>query len=290
MRDVGIHIPTAYADAPLAFSVATGHWSLTGAVLNFPAMVAMASASILLLLGITASARINNVIVVIKAVIVILFVAVGVWFVRKSNWVTAGNPGGAFVPTHAGPGQFGWSGVVRGAAVVFFAYIGFDAVSTAAQEARNPQRDMPIGIIVSLVISTVLYVLVSFVLTGIVAYDKLNVPDPIAVAVDTIGVRWLSPIVKVGAVLALSSVILVSLLGQTRVFYAMARDGPATGRRFDTSALANTLCHDGDHRRYRDVAGRRAANRHRRRARQHRNALCLRHRLFGCAHLADDPT
>jgi APA family basic amino acid/polyamine antiporter len=122
-------------------------------------------------------------------------------------------------------GRFGWSGVVRGAAVVFFAYIGFDAVSTAAQEAINPQRDMPIGILTSLAVCTVLYVAVALVLTGIVPYDRLDVPDPIAVGVDAIGVKWLAPIVKLGIVLGLSSVILVLLLGQTRILYSMARDG-----------------------------------------------------------------
>jgi basic amino acid/polyamine antiporter, APA family len=145
--------------------------------------------------------------------------------VSTENWVTAGNPSGSFIPPNVGPGQFGISGVVRGAAVVFFAYIGFDAVSTAAQEAKNPKRDMPIGILGSLVICTVLYVAVGFVLTGIVAYDKLNVSDPIAVGIDAVGLSFLSPIIKLGIVLGLTSVILVMLLGQSRVFYSMARDG-----------------------------------------------------------------
>jgi APA family basic amino acid/polyamine antiporter len=139
--------------------------------------------------------------------------------------VTTANPDGSFIPPNLGLGQYGWSGVLRGAAVVFFAYIGFDAVSTAAQEAINPKRDMPIGILGSLAICTLLYVAVAFVLTGIVPYDKLNVPDPIAVGVDAIGMRWLSPIVKLGAILGLTSVILVMLLGQARVFFSMARDG-----------------------------------------------------------------
>jgi len=145
--------------------------------------------------------------------------------VSTENWVTAGNPSGSFIPPNIGPGQFGIGGVVRGAAVVFFAYIGFDAVSTAAQEAKNPKRDMPIGILGSLVICTVLYVAVGFVLTGIVAYDKLNVSDPIAVGIDAVGLSFLSPIIKFGIVLGLTSVILVMLLGQSRVFYSMARDG-----------------------------------------------------------------
>ena len=171
------------------------------------------------------SARVNNFIVAIKLVIVVLFIAVVASHVSTENWVTAGNPSGSFIPPNVGPGQFGISGVVRGAAVVFFAYIGFDAVSTAAQEAKNPKRDMPIGILGSLVICTVLYVAVGFVLTGIVAYDKLNVSDPIAVGIDAVGLSFLSPIIKFGIVLGLTSVILVMLLGQSRVFYSMARDG-----------------------------------------------------------------
>src|SRR6202030_4179451 len=119
----------------------------------------------------------------------------------------------------------GWSGIIRGAGVVFFAYIGFDAVSTAAQEARNPQKDMPLAILGSLAICTLLYVLVSVVITGIVPFDRLNVPDPIAVGADAIGFGWLAAIIKLGAILGLSSVILVSLLGQPRIFYSMARDG-----------------------------------------------------------------
>jgi APA family basic amino acid/polyamine antiporter len=145
--------------------------------------------------------------------------------VSTRNWLTPGNPAGTFIPPNIGPGQYGWGGVVRGAAVVFFAYIGFDAVSTAAQEARNPQRDMPIGILGSLVICTVLYVAVAFVLTGIVPYDRLNVPDPIAVGIDALGLGWLAPMVKLGAILGLTSVILVLLLGQSRIFYSIARDG-----------------------------------------------------------------
>jgi APA family basic amino acid/polyamine antiporter len=139
--------------------------------------------------------------------------------------VTASNPDGHFIPPNAGTGVYGFSGVVRGAAVVFFAFIGFDAVSTAAQEAKRPMRDMPIGIMGSLVISTVLYVAVGFVLTGIVAYDRLNVPDPISVGIAAAGIAWLSPLIKLGIVLGLTSVILVSLLGQPRIFRAMAHDG-----------------------------------------------------------------
>jgi basic amino acid/polyamine antiporter, APA family len=162
---------------------------------------------------------------------VLAFIVAGIGFVSTENWVTASNPEGSFIPPNQGPGVYGWSGVLRGAGIVFFAYIGFDAVSTAAQEAENPKRDMPIGILGSLGICTILYVMVSFVLTGIVPYDRLNVPDPIAVGIDAVGLTWLSPVIKLGAILGLTSVILVLLLGQPRIFYAMSRDGllPAFG-------------------------------------------------------------
>ena len=180
------------------------------------------------------SARANNVIVAIKLVVIVLvFIAVAAPFVSTPHWVTPANPAAISFRPISAPALFGWSGVVRGAAVVFFAYIGFDAVSTAAQEAKNPQRDMPIGILGSLVICTVLYVAVGFVLTGIVSYDKLNVPDPIAVGIDAIGLTVLSPIIKLGIIFGLTSVILVMLLGQPRIFYSMARDGllpPAAAR------------------------------------------------------------
>jgi APA family basic amino acid/polyamine antiporter len=225
LRDLGIPIPDRFAQSPLAYDAATGLWSHTGAVLNVPAMFIIAAISTLLVVGTRESAKVNNVIVIIKVAIVLAFIVAGIWYIDTKNWITATNPEGAFIPPNAGTGLFGWSGILRGAAVVFFAYIGFDAVSTASQEAKNPQRDMPIGILGSLALCTVLYVLVSFVITGIIPYDQLNVPDPIAVGVDAIGLTWLSPLVKLGAVLGLTSVILVLLLGQPRIMYSMSRDG-----------------------------------------------------------------
>jgi basic amino acid/polyamine antiporter, APA family len=225
LQDFGITVPPALTNAPLAYDAAHGAWRHTSAVVNLPAMLVTGGASLLLVLGTRESVRINNIIVAVKVAIVLIFVVAAVWFVSSANWVTAANPEGAFIPPNAGSGQFGWSGVLRGAAVVFFAYIGFDAVSTAAQEAKNPQRDMPIGILGSLAICTALYVAVGFVITGIVPYDKLNVPDPIAVGIQAIGLRWLAPVINIGAILGLSSVILVSLLGQTRILYSMAQDG-----------------------------------------------------------------
>jgi APA family basic amino acid/polyamine antiporter len=225
LRDLGMMIPAEFASAPFAYDPASRSWSPTGALVNLPAMSIIVVITLLLVLGIKESAKVNNIIVSIKLAIVVLFIVAGVWFVKTSNWVTPGNPTGAFIPPNVGPGQYGWSGIIRGAGVVFFAYIGFDAVSTAAQEARNPQKDMPLAILGSLAICTLLYVLVSVVITGIVPFDRLNVPDPIAVGADAIGFGWLAAIIKLGAILGLSSVILVSLLGQPRIFYSMARDG-----------------------------------------------------------------
>jgi APA family basic amino acid/polyamine antiporter len=233
LKDLGLIVPSAYAGSPFAYDAAERAWHATGALINVPAMAIIAGISALLVVGVHESARANNVIVAIKLVIIVLFIAAAAPFFSTAHWVTAGNPAGHFIPPNLGPGQFGVSGIVRGAAVVFFAYIGFDAVSTAAQEAKNPKRDMPIGILGSLVVCTVLYVAVGFVLTGIVAYDKLNVPDPIAVGIDAVGLSILSPIIKVGIVLGLTSVILVMLLAQPRIFYSMARDGllPAVAAR-----------------------------------------------------------
>jgi basic amino acid/polyamine antiporter, APA family len=190
------------------------------AVFNVPALVIIVIVTTLLVIGIKESAAFNNVIVAIKLLVILTFIAVGAAYLNQANW----HP---FVPTATGPGHFGWGGVLRAAGVIFFAYIGFDSVSTAAQEAKKPQRDMPIGILASLVICTVLYIVVSLVLTGVVSYTRLNVPDPIAVAIDSLGqsVAWLRPIVKIGAVAGLSSVILVMMLGQPRIFYAMSKDG-----------------------------------------------------------------
>jgi APA family basic amino acid/polyamine antiporter len=225
LRDLGMVIPAKFASAPLTYDPAAGTLATTGALVNLPAVFVILVVTALLVVGIKESAHVNNIIVALKLAIVVLFILAGAWFVTTSNWVTTSNPAGAFIPPNAGHGRYGWSGIVSGAAVVFFAYIGFDAVSTAAQEARNPQRDMPIGILGSLAICTLLYVLVSLVITGIVPFDRLDVPDPIAVGADAIGFGWLAAIIKFGAILGLSSVILVLLLGQPRIFYSMARDG-----------------------------------------------------------------
>jgi len=253
-RDMGIDLPAAYASAPYnhtappdagfnIWRLFTEGWTRNpGAVLNVPAMVIVGLITVLLVIGIKESSRFNNIIVVIKVTVVLAFIAFGVSYINRENWEP-------FVPTQTGPGEYGWSGILRAAGVIFFAYIGFDAVSTAAQETKNPQRDMPIGILVSLAICTVLYIAVSLVLTGIVKYTELNVPDPIAVGINAAGpgLAWLRPFVKIGAIAGLSSVILVMLMGQPRIFYTMSKDGllppifSAVHPRFKTPWLATIV-------------------------------------------------
>lgn len=219
LRDFGINIPSALANAPFTHHPQLG-WQTTGAIINLPAVFIVMVVMVLLIVGIRESAHFNNVIVVVKLAVILLFIGFGVAFIRMENYTH-------FIPENTGQfGHYGWSGVLRGAGVIFFAYIGFDVVSTAAQEVKNPQRDMPIGILGTLVVASILYVLVSFVLTGIVNYTRLGVPDPIAVGVNEAGpaLFWLRPFIKIGAIAGLSSVVLLLLYGQTRVFYSMSRD------------------------------------------------------------------
>src|ERR1700722_6654921 len=232
LNDLGLPVPPAFAGAPLAYDATHSAWQATGTIVNVPAMIVVIAVTAVVTIGVRESARVNNVIVATKLAIIVLFIVMAAPFFSSAHWVTAANPDGHFIPPNTGVGQFGWSGIVRGAAVVFFAYIGFDAVSTTAQEANNPKRDLPIGILGSLVVCTVLYLAVGFVLTGIVSYDKLNVADPIAVGINAIGLTWLAPVMKLGIIFGLTSVILVGLLGQPRIVYAIASDGllpPAFG-------------------------------------------------------------
>ena len=233
MREsLGIEMPAALTNAPLAFTETAKYdaagvllqaegFTRTGAMINLPAMLLIGLMTTLLVIGIKESARFNNFIVIVKVTIVFLVIGFGFMYVNQSNW----DP---FIPPNTGEyGVYGWSGIVRGAAVVFFAYIGFDAVSTAAQEAKNPQRDMPIGILGSLAICTVLYILMALVMTGLANYTELDVPHPVFVAIDKAGpaLGWLKPIVNLGAIAGLASVVLVMLMGQPRIFYSMSRDG-----------------------------------------------------------------
>lgn len=264
LKDFGIYLPTKFTAAtgtvlynipdmgwkPLASlskdTLATLHIDTlqhVTAIMNLPAMFIVVVLVTLLVIGISESANFNNLMVIIKVSVIIVFVGIGFAFIKTGNW----HP---FIPKNTGVwGHFGISGIFRGAAVIFFAYIGFDAVSTAAQEAKNPQRDMPWGILGSLSISTVLYILMAIVLTGIVSYTQLNVADPVAVGVDAMGpgMFWLRPIIKIAAIAGLSSVILVMLLGQPRIFYSMSKDGllpPAFSRvhkRFKTPHVSTMV-------------------------------------------------
>ena len=218
LRDIGIHIPPELSAARgTLITLADG--TQVAAIFNLPAVIIIAVVTLLLVIGIRESATVNNVIVFVKVAVVLVFIIGAAHAVNPANW----HP---FIPPSTGArGHFGWSGVMQGAGIVFFAYIGFDAVSTAAQEAKNPQHDMPIGIIGSLLICTVLYIAVSALATGIVPYPQLDVPDPIAVAADHGGMGWMAGAIKLGAIAGLSSVILVMLLGQSRIFWTMADDG-----------------------------------------------------------------
>lgn len=227
LGDIGIHIPVDLTGptghAIMVDGVATGGTYL----FNLPAFLVCGALALLLCIGVSESAKFNNVIVAIKVTVLVAFILVGGFLILKNlpaytpNW----DP---FIPAPTGEkGEFGWSGILRAASIVFFAYIGFEAVSTAGQEAKDPGKDMPIGIIGSLLACTVIYILVSIVLTMVVNYKMLNVPDPVAVAVDAFGPQWawFAKTIKIGAIIGLTSVILVLMYGQTRIFYTMARDG-----------------------------------------------------------------
>ena len=252
LGQLGIHLPPQFAIAPLEVEgthtlvraglcvdpatnqiVTTGGQTISAAncdtaryivekgILNVPAMLLVIALTCLLIIGIRESARLNNAIVFVKIAIVLLVIFFGFQYVNSENWAP-------FMPANTGKfGEYGISGVIRAAAVVFFAYIGFDAVSTAAQEAKNPQKDLPIGILGSLAVCTVLYILMAFVMTGLAKYTELNVPHPVFVAIEKAGpaLSWLGYFVNIGAIAGLASVVLVMLMGQPRIFFAMARDG-----------------------------------------------------------------
>ncbi len=215
-----IHIPAALSHAPFDQDKLTGHMVRTGAILNVPAVLIVAAIATICYIGIKQSAVFNSVIVTIKVTVIVLFIMFGMSYIDNANW----HP---FVPPNEGHfGTYGWSGVLAASGVIFFAYIGFDAISTASQEAQNPQRDMPVGILASLVICTILYVAVALVLTGMVSYRDLNVAAPVALALDKYeSLHWLGGWVKAGAVAGMTSVMLVMTIAQARIFFAMSRDG-----------------------------------------------------------------
>jgi len=241
MGRIGLPIPPAFTATPgtdlvfynglwrvastLPMEVNTAGLPHATGIFNIVAFFAICLVTTILVIGIQESATLNTIIVFIKVGTVLVFIAVAGIFVAN-HWAQAQANWTPFIPPNTGvSGQYGWSGVARGAAVIFFAYIGFDAVSTAAQEAKNPQRDMPIGILGSLAICTVLYIVTSWLLTGVVNYKQLNVAAPVALGMEATGVQWGEYLVLIGSIMGLSTVMLVMLLGQSRVFFSMSRDG-----------------------------------------------------------------
>ena len=219
LKDFGITLPHIISQSPIIYTPEGLQWS--GSLMNLPAMILVVLIGTLLCVGIKAASRFNNIMVVIKLTTITLFILLGISYINTENWTP-------FIPENTGIfGHYGWSGVLRAAGIVFFAYIGFDTVSTLAQESINPQKDLPRGILASLGICTVAYIVIALVLTGVVDYKLLNVPDPMAVALNAMGSSfvWLKFIVKFAILAGLASVSLVQLLAQTRIFYAMSRDG-----------------------------------------------------------------
>jgi len=230
----GLHIPQALSQSALQYKDGALQ---SASSFNLVGVIGIAFVTMLLVIGIRESARVNNVIVVIKVSVLIAFVLIGIAYLDPANWKP-------FIPANTGGFHYGWPGIFRAASLIFFAYIGFEAVSTAAGEARNPQRDLPIGILGSLIICTIIYIAVASVLTGVVPFRSLGVPDPIAIAVDKMNPTWamvpwpfvasktlnlFSFVIKIGAFTGLTSVMLVLCYGQTRVFYQMAKDGLISG-------------------------------------------------------------
>jgi APA family basic amino acid/polyamine antiporter len=227
----GLRLPRVITTPPVAYNPTTGKYLSTGGWLNLPAVLVIFGLAYVLIRGIRESASLNTVMVLIKVSALLLVIVVGAWYIDPANWAN-------FAP-------FGWSGfsffghtifgqsdaqgkplgMLAGAAIIFFSYIGFDSVSTQAEEARNPQRDLPIGIIGSLIVCTILYIAVAAVLTGMIPYDKINKDAPVSDAFKQVKLYWVEGLVAVGALTGITSVVLVSMLGQTRVFMAMARDG-----------------------------------------------------------------
>ncbi|QWR76502.1 amino acid permease [Candidatus Magnetomonas plexicatena] len=218
LKDFGIYFPEKLSGPLISYNTDLHSWHLTGNIFNLPALAILFIVTTILIVGIRVSSRANTAIVVLKVTILLVFITTGVFYIKPELW----HP---FIPPNTGTfGSFGVSGVFRAAGFIFFAYIGFDSVSTAASEAKNPQKSLPVGILGSLAICTVLYLVVSLIMTGVVHYSKLGGAAPIATATDAMGLTFLSPLIKIGAIAGLTSVILVLALGQTRIFYAMSKD------------------------------------------------------------------
>ncbi len=227
LADWGIHLPGTWINAPFQQNAA-GHLVATGAIMNVPAVLIVLALSALCYAGIQETARVTNFMVALKVAVILIVIVAGMKFISASNW----HP---YIPPNTGTfGHFGWSGVMQGAGIIFFSYVGFDTASTTALEARNPQRDLPVGIIGTLVISTLLYVAMAAVVTGMVPYLKLNVADPVSVALNAHpALTWLRSLVTLGTIIGMTSVILTSILGQPRILLSMADDGllpPAMSR------------------------------------------------------------
>lgn len=218
LHDININLPVSLIASPWQPVQLSDGTTMHG-VINLPALLIVIAITLLLIRGVEKSAMVNSILVTIKVAVVLLFIGVGFGYIQESNYEP-------FIPENTGVfGEFGWSGIMRAAGIVFFAYIGFDAVSTAAQEVKNPQKDLPIGIIGSLIICTILYVLFALVMVGLVPYEQLNVAAPVAAAINKTPFLWLNGFIKLAIVAGLTSVILVLLLGQSRIFYTMSKDG-----------------------------------------------------------------
>jgi basic amino acid/polyamine antiporter, APA family len=243
LAHAGVPLPEAFTHAAIATDAA-GLVQVGAGIINLPAIAILVIAASVALRNVQLSASVNAAITCMKVGVILLVILVGMWFIDTDNW----HP---FVPPNTGQwGEFGFSGIMRGAAVTFFVYLGFDIVSVAAQEARNPQRDVPFGIIGSLVVCSILFIPMSLVLTGLTSYHNLNVAQPVAVALEAVGPRlaWLPPIVEIGTMIGMFSVLLVILMAQARILYSMALDGlvpPIFGRihpRFRTPVAGTVIC------------------------------------------------
>ena len=285
LRDFGINLPAQWTLSPFETATLADGGTVHG-IVNLPAIFIIVIVSALLIRGIQESARVNSIIVVVKVAVVLAVVGVGLFYIKSQNYVP-------FIPENTGEfGHYGWSGILRGAGVIFFAYIGFDAVSTAAQETKNPQRDMPIGILGSLLICTVLYIAFGFVLTGLVNYKDLhNDAHPVVTAINQTPFPWLRTATTLGVICGFTTVILVMLLGQSRVFYAMSRDGFLPKILFDAASLVENAVALERHRHDRHrLDGRPRAHSGPGPHDVHRNSARLHHRLRGRHDPSQDPS